>query len=109
MASVLVVLSSVPTSAAGQRALALAEALCRQGHALTLCCLQDAVILGSDRSPGGARAALQRMLDRGARCVVLGDDLALRGLQAGPGAATVDHPALVELLVAPHDRVIGAF
>jgi len=46
---------------------------------------------------------------RGQRgCVVLQEDLALRGLEAGPCAAPVDHAGLIALLAADHDRVIGA-
>lgn len=108
MASVLVVLTSSPTTPTGRQALALAESLAGQGHALTLCCLQDAALLGSDRSPREARAVLDRLLDRGARCVVLGEDLALRGLREVPHARTVDHAGVVALLAAPQDRVIGA-
>ncbi|MFQ5898264.1 MAG: hypothetical protein ACE5JN_08460 [Candidatus Methylomirabilia bacterium] len=108
MASILVVLTSPPGAPTGRQALALAESLAGQGHALTLCCLQDATLLGSNRAPRDARVALDRLLDRGARCVVLGEDLALRGVQDGPLASTVDHAGLVALLAAPHDRVIGA-
>lgn len=108
MASILVVLSSSPASQPGRRALALGESLADQGHALTLCCLQDAVLLGSDRSPREARASLDRLLQRGARCLVLGEDLACRGLRPGAYAVTVDHAGVAALLAAEHDRTIGA-
>lgn len=108
MASILVVLTSSPSTPAGGQALSLAESLAGQGHALTLCCVQDAVLLGSDRAPRDARVALDRLLSHGARCVVLGEDLACRGLKPGDRAATVDHAGVVALLAAEHDRVIGA-
>ena len=109
MASILVVLTSSPASPAGQRALSVAESLVDQGHVLTLCCLQDAVLLGSDLSPHEDRASLDRLLDRGTRCVVLGEDLACRGLRRSERASAVDHAGIVALLSAEHDRVIGAF
>ncbi len=108
MASLLVVLAHSPGSPAGRRALSLAESLSRQGHALTLCCLQDAALLASTRAPGDRRGGLDRLLDRGARCVVLDEDLVMRGLRAGEGASAVDYGGLVALLTEPHDRVIGA-
>ncbi len=108
MASILIALSSSPASPAGRHALRLAEALAAQGHALTLCCLQDGVLLGSDRAPGEARAVLDGLLDRRARCLVLDEDLLLRGLRAGERALTVDHAGLIAALTADHDRVVGA-
>ena len=108
MASILLALSSSPASPAGRHALRLAESLAALGHALTLCCLQGGVLLGSDRVPGEARAALDGLLERGARCLVLGEDLLLRGLRAGERALTVDHAGLIAALTADHDRVVGA-
>jgi hypothetical protein len=109
MASVLIALTSSPDAAAGQRALALAESLAGEGHALTICCLEDAVLLGSARAPREARAALDRLHDRGVRCFVLGPELALRGLEAGPQAESVGYPDVIAALAACPDRVIGAF
>ena len=108
MASILLTLSSSPDTANGQRALILAGSLVDQGHALTVCCLQDAVLFGSNHVPIEARRALDRLLARGARCLVLGEALELRGLEAGPRAATVDYAGLVALLAGEHDRIIGA-
>lgn len=109
MASILIVLTSAPATAGGWRALTLADGLAARGHRLTMCCLQDAALLGSTRVPGEARAMLGRLVDRGARCLVLREDLALRGLEADARAATVDRAGLVAELTAGHDRVIGAF
>lgn len=108
MAAILVVLTSSPGSPAGRHALALAESLSRDGHALTLACLQDAAVLGSSLPLRDARPALEGMFERGTRCVVLRDDLALRGLQAGRRASVVDYADVVALIAAGHDRVIGA-
>lgn len=108
MASILVTLTSSPETPAGGRALALAESLAGDGHALTLCCLQDAVLLASTRAPHDARAVRDRLRDRGARCLVLGADLALRGLEPDPNACAVDYFQMIDALAAGHDRVIGA-
>ena len=86
----------------------MAESLVDQGHALTLCCLQDSVILGSDRSPRDARVSLDRLVNRGTRCVALGEDLTCRGLKPSDPASTIDHAGVVALLSAGHQRVIGA-
>lgn len=107
MASILLALGSSPDSPAGQRALALASSLADQGNALTLCCLQDAVLLASTRASGAARATLDGLLDRGARCLVLREDLLLRGLHGRERAVAVDHAGVVEALAAGPDRVIG--
>ena len=108
MASILIVLSSSPGSSLGERALTLAESLSRAGHALTLCCLQDAALLASTRAPGVARAALDAMRQRGARCLVSAEDLEMRGLRASDGISATDHSGVVALLAGAHDRVIGA-
>jgi sulfur transfer complex TusBCD TusB component (DsrH family) len=105
MASILLVLTGSPHSSTGQRALALAESLAAQGHTLTLCCLQDAVFLAAG---GPVRPQLRRLLEGGARCVALGDDLNMRGLRAMKVISVVDRAAIVSLLAADHDRVIGA-
>jgi sulfur transfer complex TusBCD TusB component (DsrH family) len=108
MASILVALISSPETPGGRRALSLAESLAIQGHAVTLCCVQDAVLLGSSRAPRPSKATLDRLLGRGARCMVLGEDLASRGLEPGPAVSMVDHMGLVTALAADHDRIIGA-
>ncbi len=109
MASIFVVLRSSPETPAGRQALVLAESLTAEGHDLTLCCLQDAVLLGSDRAPGGPRASLDRLLAHGACCLLFRDDLVTRGLRAREHASTVDRTGLIAALTAGHDRVVGAF
>ncbi len=108
MASILIVLASSPASSFGERALALAESLSREGHVLTLCCLQDAALLASTRAPRAARAALEGMLHRGARCLVTAEDLEFRGLRVADRVSPTDHAGVVALLASEHDRVIGA-
>jgi hypothetical protein len=108
MASILVALMSSPETPRGRRALSIVESLAVQGHTLTLCCVQDAVLLGSSRAPQPSRATLDRLLSHGARCLVLGEDLALRGLEAGPAVSMVDHTGVATALAADHDRIIGA-
>jgi sulfur relay protein TusB/DsrH len=107
VASILLVLTSSPASPRGARALALAETLAEEGHAVTLCGLQDAVILGTDHAPPAARAALARLVRRGARLSVLEEDLRARGLTRGAATSAVDHAGVVSLLATTHDRVIG--
>ena len=109
MASILLALISAPETAGGRQALALAESLAAAGHRLTVCCLQDATILGSNRAPSDARATLDRLLDRVARCLIIVDDLVLRGLAVGERAMTVDRDGIVAALTAADDRVVGAF
>jgi hypothetical protein len=108
MASILVALTSSPETPAGQRALSLVESLTVQGHTVTLCCMQDAVLLGSSRASHPSRAMLDRLLGRGARCLVLGEDLASRGLEPGPAVSMLDHAGLATTLAGDHDRIIGA-
>ena len=109
MASLLLVLTSSPASPGGQRALSVAESLAAEGHRVKLLCLQDAVLLGSDRPPLEARALLGGLLGRGATLAVLGEDLACRGLARSELASAVDHAGIVTLLAGEYDRVIGAF
>jgi hypothetical protein len=45
---------------------------------------------------------------RDVRCVVLQEDLVLRGLEVAPHVIPVDHAGLIAQLAADHDRVIGA-
>ncbi len=108
MASILVAVMSSPETPRGRRALSLVESLAVQGHTLTLCCVQDAALLGSSRAPQTSRATLDRLLGAGVRCIVLGEDLALRGLEAGPAVSVVDHTGLATTLAADHHRIIGA-
>jgi hypothetical protein len=108
MAAILLALTSSPQSPAGQRALAFAESLAEEGHRLTLCCLQDAVLLASRRAAGPPRESRDRLLERGARCLVLGEDLTRRGLEADPRASVLDHAGVAAALAAGHDRVVGA-
>lgn len=108
MGSILLVLTSAPGTPAGQRALSVAESLADEGHRLSLVCLQDAVLLGSDPSPLEARSSLDRLVARGATLAVLAEDLACRGLARSERASAVDHAGVVALLSAGHDRVIGA-
>ena len=107
MASILMVLASSPHSSAGQQALALAESLAGQGHALILCCLQDAV--GAGGASDCTRSVLHHLWEGGARWVVLGADLEMRGLETPEGASVVDRAGVVALLAGDYDRVIGAF
>jgi hypothetical protein len=108
MASILVVLTSPPAAPAGRQALAFVESLRSQGHGLTLCCLQDAAVLGSIRLPRDIRSELEGLVARDVRCVVLQEDLVLRGLEVAPHVIPVDHAGLIARLAADHDRVIGA-
>lgn len=75
-------MTSSPTSSEGRQALELAGALLEAHGALTLCALQDAVVLACRKQPDATRQVMERLLARGARLCVLNEDLALRGLTA---------------------------
>ncbi len=106
---ILVLLASAPDSPSGKQALAFAQSMTAEGHALTLCCRQDAAAWGAGRADDPTRSFVHRLEAAGVRCVALGADLELRGLRAARGVSVVDYAGLVTLLAAEHDRVIGAF
>lgn len=106
---IVMLLASAPHSPSGKQALAFAQSLAAQGHALTLCCLQDAVAWGAGGADDPTRSFLHRLEAAGVRWVVLGADLEMRGLRAPRGVSVVDYAGLVTLLAAEHDRVIGTF
>ena len=105
---ILMLLASAPHSPSGKQALTFAQSLAAEGHALTLCCLQDAVAWGAGVADDPTRSLLHRLEAVGVRRVVLGADLEMRGLRAPRGVSVVDYAGLVTLLAAEHDRVIGA-
>lgn len=104
MESVLMLVSSAPSSANAQRAWQLARTLYEQGQAVSLFLLQDGVL-----------AALQgetalRDLPREICCYALSEDLTLRGftpLKVREQVQITDYARLVNLF-DQHTRVIGA-
>jgi sulfur relay protein TusB/DsrH len=82
MSGVCLLITSSPTSPEGRQALELAEALYAASDALTLCALQDAVVLACRKQPDATRQVMERLLARGVTLCVLNEDLALRGLTA---------------------------
>jgi len=109
MASILMVITSSPHTPAGERAPSRsASPWPARDTRSPFAASRTAVLLASTRAPSGGRAALDRLLDPDARCLVLSDDLILRGLQAAARARAIDYPAVVATLTADHDRVVGA-
>ncbi len=104
MESVLMLVSSAPSSVNAQRAWQLARTLHEQGQAVSLFLLQDGVL-----------AALQsetalRDMPRKIACYALGEDLTLRGftpLKLREPVKVADYARLVGLF-DEHTRVIGA-
>jgi sulfur transfer complex TusBCD TusB component (DsrH family) len=107
-----VVLRSGPGTSEAEGALGLAEALVEQGGTLVVALLQDAVLIALKDSELASQRQLRALLDTGARCVYLADDLAMRGVgsdQTLLGCSPVGYEELVDVLLADGARVAGAF
>src|SRR3990172_10154417 len=103
-------ITSHPTSPEGRQALELAEGLLSAHDALTICALQDAVVLACRKQPHETRQAMKHLLARGATVCVLQEDLALRGLASTEliePVTFVDYRKIVELLAGDRAQVIG--
>jgi sulfur transfer complex TusBCD TusB component (DsrH family) len=74
--------------------------------------LQDAVLLALKSGELPAQRRSRGLLERGARCVYLAEDLAMRGFvsnQALSGCSPVTYEELIDVLLADGARVAGAF
>jgi sulfur relay protein TusB/DsrH len=110
MSGVCLLITSSPTSPEGRQALDLTEGLLGAPDALTVCALQDAVVLACRKQPRETLHAMERLLACGATLCVLREDLALRGLASAElldQAKLVDSRGVVELLAEDHGQVIG--
>jgi sulfur transfer complex TusBCD TusB component (DsrH family) len=107
-----VVLRSGPGTSEAEGALRLAEALLEQADVLALALIEDAVLIALKDGELPAQGQLRGLLDAGAPCVYLAEDLALRGFDADqslPGCAPTGYDGLVDLMLADDARVAGAF
>lgn len=115
MESVLMLVSSAPSSPNAARAFQTALTLRAQGHAVSLFLLQDAVLAGLQVADGASASAAQALgagvaLPKGLSVYALGEDLALRGFTPSKlwdGVRVADYAQLVDLF-EQHPRVIGA-
>jgi sulfur transfer complex TusBCD TusB component (DsrH family) len=107
-----VVLRSGPGTSEAEGALGLAQAMLDQGGALVVALLQDAALLALKSGELPAQRRLRGLLETGARCVYLAEDLAMRGFgsdQTLVGCSPVAYDELVDVLLADGTRVAGAF
>jgi sulfur transfer complex TusBCD TusB component (DsrH family) len=107
-----VVPRSGPGTSEAEGALGLAQALLDQGGGLVLALLQDAVLLALKNGELPAQRRSRGLLERGARCVYLTEDLAMRGFvsdQALSGCSLVKYEELIDVLLADGASVAGAF
>jgi sulfur relay protein TusB/DsrH len=110
MRPVCLLITSPPTSPEGRQALDLASAFLQAGSGLTLCALQDAVVLACRKQPDDARQAMERFLAQGVTVCVPHEDLALRGLASTEllePVTLVDYRKIAELLADDRAHVIG--
>lgn len=106
---VVILVKSGPDSAEIERVLTMASDMLSQGHAVTLCLLQDAVHLCRAGARFPARTRLQRLLDKNAAVHALKPDCALRGIDptAEAGRISAGGYASIVGLMESSDRTIG--
>ncbi len=106
----LVVLLSGPGAAvAGLRS---AAEMARQGEKVSLCLIQDGVLCALKGIDGPAAIRMSEALELGAELRYLDEDLTARGFDEGDvraEARPLGYSALVELMLADGQRVLGAF
>lgn len=110
MDSILILLSSAPSSPNTARAFESTLTLRAHGHPVSVCLVQDAVLAGLETCADGANARTARALQAGVSIYALGEDLALRGFapqKLCAGIRIADYPQLIDLF-EQHTRVIGA-
>jgi sulfur transfer complex TusBCD TusB component (DsrH family) len=104
-----ILLKSGPDTAEAERTLTMASDMLSQGHAVTLCLLQDAVHLCRPGARFPAAAHLQTLLEKQLTVQALKPDCSLRGIDPVPennAISTGDYSALIDLIESS-DRVIG--
>jgi sulfur relay (sulfurtransferase) complex TusBCD TusD component (DsrE family) len=107
-----VVLRSGPRTSEADRALRFAESLLEQGGQLSLALLEDAVLIALKDGELPSQQRLRSLLQAGAGCVYLAEDLTMRGFasdQVAQGSAPASYERLVDVLLADGSRVVGAF
>jgi sulfur transfer complex TusBCD TusB component (DsrH family) len=104
-----ILLKSGPDTAEAERTLAMASDMLSQGHAVTLCLLQDAVHLCRSGACFHAAAHLRTLLEKHLAVQALKPDCSLRGIDLVPennAISTGDYSSLIDLIESS-DRVIG--
>lgn len=106
---VAILLKSGPDSAEAQRTLTIASDMLSQGHAVTLCLMQDAVHLCRSGASSPAAVHLQTLLEKQLSVKALKQDCSLRGIDPVSGKNAIntgDYSSLIDLIESS-DRVIG--
>jgi tRNA 2-thiouridine synthesizing protein B len=112
MKSILILLSSGPTSRNALRALHLAHLLRGQGHRVSVYLLQDGVLCALTGPGFAVQGMVEEAKGNGVGFYVLDEDLALRGFQEKqliPEVRVSDYSALVDLMMERSDSVLGVF
>ena len=102
----LILISSPPNNPKALSALRLTQALRGEGRSISLCLLQDGVLLALARQTMGRISALTSEI----KVYALGEDLKMRGFgrqEALPRVHLIEYDRLVDLMV--DHRVMGAF
>ena len=106
---VAILLKSGPDSAEAERTLTIASDMLSQGHAVTLCLMQDAVHLCWSGASSKAAVHLQTLLEKQLSVTTLRQDCSLRGIDPVSkknAINTGDYSSLIDLIESS-DRVIG--
>jgi sulfur transfer complex TusBCD TusB component (DsrH family) len=104
-----ILLKSAPDTAEAERTLTIASDMLSQGHAVTLCLLQEAVHLCQSGTDFLTAAHLQTLLEKQLAVQALKQDCSLRGIDPVSGSipmSTGDYSSLIDLIESS-DRVIG--
>ena len=108
---VAIFLKSGPDTTEAERTLTMASDMLSQGHAVTLCLLQDAVYLCRFGARFPAAGHLQSLLEKHLTIKALKQDCSLRGIDPvseNNAIYTGDYSSLIDL-IETSDRVIGIF
>lgn len=108
---VAILLKSGPETLEAERTLSIASDMLSQGHAVTLCLLQDAVHLCRSRTQFHSAAHLRTLLEKQLTLQALKQDCSLRGIDPMSESIamnTGDYSSLIDLIESS-DRVIGIF
>ena len=106
---VVILLKSGPDSAEAERTLTIASDMLSQGHAVTLCLMQDAVHLCRSGASFPAAFHFQTLLEKQLPVTALKQDCSLRGIDPVSeknAIKTGDYSSLIDLIESS-DRVIG--
>lgn len=106
---VAILLKSGPDTAETERTLTMASDMLTQGHAVTLCLLQDSIHLCRSGADFQAAGCFQKLLEKQLAVQVLKSDCHLRGIDpvSETGRITAcDYSSIVDLIESA-DRTIG--